>query len=89
MQTDPRALGQAFDVWTSARLSAYLAATTGIHISPGWLRVVLHCQRFARGRPKHSVAHLQDPIEVAACIERLRVVGEKGGGRPRPVRTAR
>src|SRR5215211_194997 len=25
VETDPRTLGQAFDVWTSARLSAYLA----------------------------------------------------------------
>jgi transposase len=82
----PRALGQAFDVWISARLSAYLAETTGVRIAPGWLRVLLHRQRFACGRPKHAVAQLQDPVEVAACIERLRTVGEKGGGRSRPVR---
>ena len=86
VETDPRTLGQAFDVWTSARLSAYLAATTGTRIAPGWLRVLLHRQRFANGRPKHSVAHLQDPAEVAACEERLRVVGEKGEGAPRPLR---
>lgn len=85
---DPRVLGQGFDVWTSARLSAYLAATTGTRIAPGWLRVLLHRQRFANGRPKHSVAYLQDPNEVAACAERLRVVGEKSGGEPRPVRAA-
>jgi transposase len=88
VDADPRALGQGFDVWTSARLSAYLAETTGVRIVPGWLRVLLHQQRFANGRPKHSVTHLQDPAEVAACEERLRVVGEKGGGEPRPVRTA-
>lgn len=77
---DPRTLGQAFDVWTSARLSAYLAETTGTRIAPGWLRVLLHRQRFACGRPKHTVTHLQDPAEVAACAERLREVGGKGGG---------
>jgi transposase len=88
VETPPRDLGQGFDVWTSARLSAYLAATTGTWIAPGWLRVLLHRQRFASGRPKHSVAHLQDPEEVAACEERLRVVGEKGEGAPRPLRTA-
>jgi len=82
VETAPRGLGQGFDVWTSARLSAYLAETTGTRIAPGWLRVLLHRQRFASGRPKHSVAHLQDPDEVAACEERLRVVGEKGGGQP-------
>ncbi len=85
VDTDPRILGQAFGVWTSARLSAYLAETTGVRIAPGWLRVLLHRQGFARGRPKHSVAHLQDAAEVSTCIERLRAVGEKGGGRSRPL----
>jgi transposase len=88
VETDPRTLGQGFDVWTSARLSAYLAGTTGTRIAPGWLRVLLHRQGFANGRPKHSVAHLQDEAEVAACEERLRVVGEKGAGRAGPVRAA-
>jgi transposase len=88
VDTDPRTLGQGFDVWTSARLSAYLAETTGVRIAPGWLRVLLHRRRFASGRPKHSVAHLQDPEEVAACEERLRIVGGKGAGAPGPGRTA-
>jgi transposase len=88
VESDPRALGQAFDVWTSARLSAYLAETTGTRIAAGWLRVLLHRQRFANGRPKLSVSHLQDPAEVAACAERLRAVGGKGEGRPGILRTA-
>lgn len=87
VETDPRVLGQPFDVWTSARLSVYLAATTGTRIAPGWLRVLLHRQRFASGRPKHSVAHLQDPAEVAACVERLRIVGGKGDGQSGALRT--
>jgi transposase len=88
VETDPRTLGQGYDVWTSARLSAYLEETTGTRIAPGWLRVLLHRQGFANGRPKHSVAHLQDEAEVAACEERLRVVGKKGAGRAGPVRVA-
>jgi transposase len=80
VEADPRTLGQAFDVWTSARLSAYLAEATGTRIAPGWLRVLLHRQRFANGRPKHSVAHLRDDAEVAACEERLHAAGEKGDG---------
>lgn len=88
VETDPRALGQAFDVWTSARLSAYLVETTGTRIAPGWVRVLLHRQRFANGRPKHSVAHLHDPADVAACAERLRAVGGKGGGASGALRTA-
>lgn len=80
VETPPRALGLPFDVWTSGRLSAYLAETMGTRIAPGWLRVLLKRQRFACGRPKHTLVHLQDPAEVAACKERLRVAGEKGRG---------
>jgi len=87
VDTNPRTLGQPFDVWTSARLSAYLAETTGTRIAPGWLRVLLHRQDFANGRPKHTVAHVQDPGEVAACVERLRVVGEKGADQSGALRT--
>jgi transposase len=79
--TPPRALGLPFDVWTSARLSAYLEQTTGVPITPGWLRALLKERRFACGRPKHALDHLQDPAEAAACEERLKAAGEKGGGR--------
>jgi len=81
VQTPPRSLGLPFDVWGSRRLSAYLAATTGTQIAPGWLRVLLHREQFACGRPKHSLDHLQDPDDVAACEDRLQAAGEKGGGR--------
>jgi transposase len=80
VETPPRALGLPFDVWTSGRLSTYLAEQTGMRIAPGWLRVLLHRQRFACGRPKHTLDHLQDPAEVAACEEALRAAGKKGGG---------
>jgi transposase len=80
--TPPRTLGLPFDVWTSGRLSAYLTPQTGVRLAPGWLRVLLHRERFACGRPKHSLAHLQDPAEVAACAQALRAAGEKGGGPP-------
>jgi transposase len=88
LDTEPRTLGLPFDVWTSGRLSAYLAPTTGVRIGPSWLRVLLHRQRFACGRVKHTLHHLQDPAEVAACAEALRVAGGKGGGAPGAVRTA-
>ena len=86
--TPPRTLGLPFDVWTSARLSAYLARTTGVRLVPGWLRVLLHRQRFACGRLKHTLEHLQDPAEVAACEEALRLAGEKGGRGTGALRTA-
>jgi transposase len=88
VDTPPRSLGLPFDVWSSRRLSAYLLEQTGIRIAPGWLRVLLQRERFACGRPKHTLAHLQDPTEVAACEDALRVAGEKGGRPSGPVRVA-
>lgn len=80
-ETAPPALGLPYDVWTSPRLSAYLAQTTGVRIAPGWLRVLLARERFACGRPKHTLAHLRDPAELAACEAALAEAGGKGGGR--------
>jgi transposase len=80
IETPPRTLGLPFDVWTSARVSAYLVEQTGIRLAPGWLRVLLHRQHFACGRAKHTLTHLQDPTEVAACADALRAAGGKGGG---------
>lgn len=88
VDTAPRTLGLPFDIWTSGRLSVYLAQQTGVRIAPGWLRVLLQRQRFACGRPKHTLGHLQDPAEVAACEEALAAAGEKGAGAPGAVRIA-
>ena len=89
VETPPRELGLDFDVWTSDRLSAYLAATTGVRIAPGWLRALLARQDFVCGRPKHTLKHLQDADEVATCKAALAEAGEKGGGRAGPVRAPR
>ena len=83
VETAPRALGLPFAAWTSARLSAYLAEQTGVRIAPGWLRALRGRRRFACGRPKHTLDHLQDEAEVAACKEALAAAGGKGGGRAR------
>jgi transposase len=86
--TPPPSLGLPFDVWTSDRLSAYLAGTTGVRIAPGWLRALLARRDFVCGRPKHTLKHLQDADEVAACKAALAEAGEKGRGRPGPVRVS-
>lgn len=78
--TAPRALDLPFDVWTSDRLSAYLTETTGVRIAPGWVRALLARADFVCGRPKHTLRHLRDPDEVAACEAALAVVGGKGAG---------
>ena len=88
VETVPRTLGLPFDTWTSGRLSTYLAEQTGVRIAPGWLRVLLHRQRFACGQPKHTLAHLQDPDEIALCKEALQAAGEKGESGTGAVRVA-
>jgi len=71
VETPPRQLGLGFDVWTSERLGAYLKERTGVRIAPGWLRALLARRRFRCGRPKHTLGHLRDPEEVAACEAEL------------------
>ena len=79
LETPPRTLGLPFDVWTSARLSAYLAETTGVRIAPGWLRALLGRWDYVCGRPKHTLKHLQDPAAVTACVEELAAAACKSG----------
>ena len=88
IETPPPALGLPFDVWTSPRLSAYLAETTGVQLTPGWLRALLARRRFACGRPKHSMHHLRDREEVALCEAELALVGDKSRRRSRAPGTA-
>jgi transposase len=77
---DPRTLGLPFDAWTSARLSAYLAETTGVRIAPSWLRSLLIQHRFRCGRPKHTLDHLRESDAVAACEAAIAEAEKKGGG---------
>ena len=79
--TAPAALELPFDVWTSARLSAYLAEQTGVRLAPGWVRVLLNRQDFVSGRPKHTLDHLQDPADVARFVAEVTAAGGKGGRR--------
>ena len=78
--TPPRTLGGPCAVWTASRLSASLCQQTGVHIAPGWRRVVWHRQRFAWGRPNQARDHRQDPAAVAAGQAARRVAGETGAG---------
>ena len=72
VEASPREeLGLDFDVWTSERLSVYLRERTGVRIAPSWLRTLLARRRFRCGRPKHTLSHLRDPEEVAACKAEL------------------
>jgi transposase len=75
--TPPRDLGLPFDAWTSARLGAYLAETTRVRVTASWLRHLLARRRFACGRPKHTLKHLQDPADVARCAGELAAAENK------------
>ena len=79
VETAPPTLGLPFDVWTSPRVSAYLARERGVRIAPSWLRTLLKRHACAYGRPKHTLKHLQDPAATAACAQTLAAVGKKGG----------
>ncbi len=76
----PTAVGLPYDVWTSRRLSAYLAQQTGVRIAPSWLRTLLKRRDYVHGRPKHTLKHLQDPVATTACAETLAAVEKQGGG---------
>jgi len=86
--TPPPLLGLLFDAWTSDRLSAYLAETTGVRIAPGWIRALLARRRYRTGRPKHTLGHLQDATARTACEQELQAVGGKGAGGRGRVRAA-
>ncbi len=89
LESGPSPLGLVFDVWTSERLSVYLEQQTGVHICPGWLRVLLGQRGWVCGRPKHTLKHLQDPAAVAASKAEVAVAGEKGASGAGALRAAR
>jgi transposase len=89
LEAGPRALGLPFDVWTSARLAAYLERETGVRVAPGWLRALLGRWQWTCGRPKHSLEHLQDPAAVAACERELAAAAGKSGDGAGALRAAR
>lgn len=79
VETKPRDLGLGFDVWTSQRLSAYLGESTGVKLSPGWLRALLSARRFRCGRPKHTLKHLEDTGDVTRCEAEIAEARKSGG----------
>jgi transposase len=83
--TPPTDLGLPFDVWTSDRLSAYLAEQTGVRIAPGWVRALLNRHDVVCGRPKHTLHHLQDPADVERFVAEATAAGEKSGGGTGPL----
>jgi transposase len=57
----PRDLGLVFSNWTTEKLAEYLAAQTGIVITPRQVENYLKAQGWRLRRPVRSVKHKQDP----------------------------
>ena len=79
LATTPAARGLPYDVWTSARLTAYLAERTGVRIAPSWLRTLLKQRDYVHGRPKHTLKHLQEPIATAASADQVAALEKTSG----------
>ena len=65
VQVSPRDLGYPFSSWTLERLREHLALQTGIQLHPNSLSRILADNNIVYRRPKHSMAHLQDPKEYS------------------------
>ena len=87
--TPPRTLGLPFDVWTSARLSAYLAASRPACASP---RAGCGCcctgSASPAAGPNTPWPTCKTPPKWPPARKRLRAAGEKGGGAAGAVRVA-
>jgi len=60
LDSDPRALGLPFTIWTINRLRLYLAEQTSILLSYTRFRALLSREGYRWKEPKHDLSHLQD-----------------------------
>jgi transposase len=60
VETNPLTLGYGFSTWSSPRLAAHLAKTTGIRFSEDQLRRILHQHGYSFQRPKHTLKGRRD-----------------------------
>ena len=65
VEQSPRDLGLSFSNWTTAHLAQYLAAETGIELSPRQVENYLKAHDWYLRRPARTVKHKQDPELVA------------------------
>lgn len=60
LETDPKELGFAFNVWTKAKLLAYMHQVTGVMVHENTLSNRLKKLGYRYLRPKHDLTSLQD-----------------------------
>lgn len=80
VQTTPRDLGYAFSCWTLERLREHLDRKTHIQLSPPYLSQLMAKNQIVYRRPKHNMAHLQDPQEYNEKKAILEFVKKKPKG---------
>jgi transposase len=73
--TNPRQFGYGFTTWSTARLAAHLAKSTGTKLSPAQVRRLLHQEGFSVHRPKHTLKGKRDEAayqKARAQLQRLK-----------------
>lgn len=71
LDSDPRALGYAFSVWTINKLRKHLEQQTGILLSYTQFRALLSKHEYVYRQPKHDLSDLQDADAKAAAEDFL------------------
>ena len=70
--TNPRHFGYGFTTWSTGRLAAHLAKSTGTQLSPAQVRRLLHQEGFSVHRPKHTLKGKRDEAAYQKAKARLR-----------------
>ena len=84
VQTHPQELGYGFATWSSARLAAHLAKTTGIRFSAAQMRRLLHAEGFSVHRPKHTMKGKRDEAAYQKAKTRLRGLKKRAVAKDAP-----
>ena len=81
VQKSPRDFGYPFSSWTLQRLREHLGHKTGTLLNPCYLSQLMAREGIVYRRPKHVMAHLQNPRdynEKKAILEFLKNAQQKG-----------
>jgi len=77
IETDPKAIGYGFNVWTIERLLAHMEKKTGILVHANTLRNMLNELDYVFRRPKHDLGNLQNKKAKATAEEILEGLKKK------------
>jgi transposase len=81
LDSDPKAHGYTFTVWTTARLRDHLTQITGVRLSTEWLRVQMEARGYVYRRPKADLRTLQNPqarAEAETMLQQLKKTPRPG-----------